>query len=157
MSLPRSFNPWPAGIVAAFVLFAVGLAVVIVLAFSRRTELVATDYYDQEIRYQTQIDKLQRTRGLVTPARIVAEPERRRIVIRLPPEHGRLEIAGRIHLYRPSAAGLDRHLELAPDSDGVQELGMESLQAGLWNVRVEWTAAGQAYAANQNVIVPPTP
>src|SRR5581483_8278656 len=123
-------NPWPAGIIAAFALFIAGTAGLVVLASSHRLDLVSADYYEQEIRFQNQIDRVARTRELAADATVNYDEASRTLTISLPHDAASGTIAGRIHLYRPSAAGLDCDLKLELNSDGVQALDASQLQRG---------------------------
>ena len=62
-------------------------------------------------------------------------------------------MTGRIELYRPSAAGMDRAVKLEPDANGVQRLDATGLAPGLWKVRVSWTLENQDYFLDQKVVV----
>jgi hypothetical protein len=153
MKETRRFNPWPAGIIAALVMFAGGLVMLIVVASSDPMQLVTRDYYAQELRYQDRIDELNRTKALANPVQIRWDRERRQIALLLPPDHARERPEGRVHLYRPSAAELDRHFPLATDGAGIQRIDGTVLQPGLWRVRVEWAVAGQRYLVEESVTV----
>lgn len=146
-------NLWPFGIIAAFAIFIAGTAGLIVFASSQNHDLVSDNYYEQELRYQKRIESLDRTARLGANASVVYDSSRRRIVISLPADQAVEALSGQIHLYRPSAAGLDRQFKLAPDNRGIQHLNAASLQPGLWQVRVSWTVAKQDYYLDQRVVV----
>jgi hypothetical protein len=146
-------NPWPLAIIAAFAVFIAGTVALIVLACSHRTDLVSRDYYEQELRYQGQIDRLDRTRRLQPPVSVAYDASQRQICLSLPPEHARREAKGRILLYRPSAAGLDRQIQLALDADGRQTVDVKDLRRGAWKVRVSWTVEGEEYFLDQSLLI----
>ncbi len=56
--IEESVAGWPGGF---FILFGGYIAGFIVFASRQKMDLVRNDYYDQEIRYQQQIDRVQRT------------------------------------------------------------------------------------------------
>ena len=150
-------NLWPIGIFAACALFVLGTATLIVVACSQNTDLVSPDYYEQELRFQGQIDRVARTRSSAPQASVAYDAAARSITVSLPPAQARPPVTGRIELYRPSAAGLDRTVKLEPDAHGVQRLDTAGLAPGLWKVRVSWTAAEQTYYLEHKVIVAPKP
>jgi nitrogen fixation protein FixH len=152
---PEVFNPWPAGIVAAFAVFITATVTLIVVATRNRMELVTPDYYEQEIRYQQQMDRLERTRALGSTVRLVHDPARNRLSIQLPSEHVGRSTAGRIHFYRPSAAGQDRQIEFQPDSTGEQSVDAGQFSPGLWKVRILWTVGNEEYFSDDTVVLPP--
>jgi hypothetical protein len=146
-------NPWPLGIVAAFAVFALGLVVMVGLSLSQRTDLVAHDYYEQEIRYQRQLDRVGHTRDLGAQASLEYDAAAQELRVAMPPAHAKAAPEGRIHLYRPSAAALDRHLPLVPDVQGVTRIGLSDLQPGPWDVQVSWTVDGHEYYLDRRVVV----
>ena len=157
MSTPtKSRNLWPASIVGFFILAVIFLGSFVVWAMRQREDLVSADYYEREVRYQGQLDSLNRSQSLAVQVVVTFDPARQAIVITLPP--GKREGAtGQVHLYRPSDARLDRELPLALNAEGVQQLDATALNGGLWKVRVKWTASGQEYFLDQPVIVTGAP
>jgi hypothetical protein len=155
MANPR--NPWPGGIVIAFVLFVLGTTGLIVLACTHQTELVRPDYYEQELRYQGQLERVNRTKSLGDQVSVAYDAPRGEVRIHIPADHARRAAQGQLHLYRPSAAGLDRRIDFRPDTNGVQTVDAAALRPGLWRVRVTWTAAGEEYFTDQGVVIQPKP
>jgi hypothetical protein len=149
----KSFNPWPAAIIAFFSV-AICCAVGFVIFCSRNSvDLVSADYYEQEIRHQDQMDRASRAASLQVPAQIKYDEASRNITVALPAEHASLPLTGWIQLYRPSAAGLDQKLPLQVNAAGAQAIDARALSAGLWHVRVTWTANGSEYFCDQKLIV----
>jgi nitrogen fixation protein FixH len=144
---------WPYGIIAAFAIFISGTIGLIVLACAHRTELVSADYYEQEIKFQNRLDQLRRTAELNVAGAIAYDVGQQRIRICLPTGQSREAVSGRIQLYRPSAAGLDRQVALAPDRQGVQIVEAKDLRPGLWKVRVSWTVGDSDFFIDQKIIV----
>jgi hypothetical protein len=151
MKHPRNF--WPLGIILAFVLFGLGTASLIVVACSQKIDLVSANYYEQEIKFQKQIDRVDRTRRLAAQPAVAYDRLRGVITISLPAEQARRLVNGRIQLYRPSTAGLDRELPLALNEQGFQSVDASSLRAGLWKVRISWMSDDQEYFVDQKVVV----
>lgn len=146
-------NFWPLGIVLAFGVFIAGTALLIALASSQKTDLVSADYYEREIRFQSQIDRVERTRALGSQVAVEYDSNSRRIRIAVPAAHARASLAGQIELYRPSAAGLDRKLNFKPDATGVQSLDAAQLAPGLWKVRVSWTVEDEDYFIDREFVI----
>jgi hypothetical protein len=148
---PASRNLWPYGIATCLVAFVAGLGVLITLALRQKDHLVAQDYYEQELRFQEQIDRRNRAEALPAPVRFEVDKGAGELRIRLPVEHARAGVAGRVGLFRPSDARLDRTLPLAVDAEGVQRVGLAGLAPGLWRVRVEWSCGGISYAVSERL------
>lgn len=156
MTPPRpTFNPWPLGLVLAFALFLGGTVALIVFSSQHRSDLVTPDYYEQEVRYQSQLDQLNRTQLFQAQIAVTFDAARHAIRIELPPAHARRSPNGTIHLYRPSAANLDRRVELRLDAEGTQWVDAADLRPGLWKVRVQWRVDGEDYFVDETLILPP--
>ena len=151
MELKR--NPWPLAIAATLLLFMAGTCALVVLACSHKVELVSANYYDQEIRYQDQIDRGDHTRQYAAGARIAYDAPANRITIALPSDQAGPAASGRIELYRPAASGLDRQARLDTNAGGVQSLDAAGMQPGLWKVRVYWTVDHRDYFLEQKVVI----
>ena len=150
MNQPRSL--WPYAIISAFAIFIAGTIGLIVLACSHKTDLVSADYYEQEIKFQNRLDQLRRTKELNTGV-VVYDASKQQITISLPGGQSHRAVSGRVQLYRPSAAGLDRQMALVPDSAGVQIVEARDLLPGLWKVRVSWTVGDNDYFADEKIVI----
>lgn len=145
-------NLWPVSIVAFFVVAIIFSAVFVTIAVRHRDDLVSVDYYEREVRFQKQLDTINRTQAVAAQAVVKFELKDQAIVIVLP-ETYTAGATGNIHLYRPSDAQLDRDLPLALAADGTQRVGTQKLAEGLWKVRVNWSSNGQDYFLDQPVLV----
>lgn len=152
MTKPK-FNPWPWAIIGVFAVFIPATAGLIILACRQPDHLVRADYYEQEIRYQGQMESRQRAQLLGAQASVGYDAARRSIRIALPREHARQNAQGTIHLYRPSEAGLDRHYRLELDQSGAQSLDTQALRPGLWIVRVAWKVGAEEFALDEKIVI----
>lgn len=141
-------SPWP---------WAIGLVMVSVLAgviaFSVRSirsgvDLVAPDYYAQEIRHQSRIEATQRALALGTNAVVAWEAGQLLVSIA-----GAAGATGTVTFYRPSDSTLDRQLPLALDGSGRQSSPV-TLASGLWRIRAAWYQAGQEYYLEHAIVAP---
>ena len=142
-------NLWPLGLGAVFVLFFAGMAGVVVIASTHREHLVSENYYEQELKFQSQIDGVRRAQ--TAGATIARDSAGGAIVISLPVGQLARKLSGTIELYRPADPKLDRQIALAPQSDGTQTVPVSSLAAGRWLVRVAWVADGKTYYMEQKI------
>jgi hypothetical protein len=151
MSKPTR-NLWPAAITGFFIVATIFIATFILWAVRQREDLVSADYYEREVRYQSQLDSMNRSQSVAAKTVVTFERDQPAIVINLP-EAKAPGATGNIHLYRPSDARLDRDVPLALAPDGKQRLDARPLRDGLWKVRVTWTVNGRDYFLDQPVIV----
>ena len=155
--MKTSRNLWPLCIIVTFVLFFAGTVGLIVMACSQKVDLVSPDYYEQELKFQGRIDRVERTRNAATQGSVAYDAANHCITVSLPAEQAHREVWGGIELYRPSAAGMDRAVRFQPDTNGVQRLDATGMAPGLWRVRVTWTAEKENYYLDQKVVVSSKP
>ncbi len=147
---PRSY--WPIGIIAFFALALVFLVTFVIWASHQREDLVAQNYYDNEVRFQKQLDQMNRTQRLESQVAVAYDAVLRNITVTLPAAQA-ANAVGQIKLYRPSDAALDRSVPLAVNRNGVQQLDAKSLPNGLWKIRVQWSVDGEEYFLDRSVVV----
>jgi len=152
MSSKPARNPWPIAITGFFVIAILFIITFIAFAMRQREDLVSADYYEREVRYQSQLDSMNRSQTLAAQAVVTFEPAQQVIVVTLPAAQTQ-GATGNIHLYRPSDARLDREVPLALNAEGIQRLNAKELRDGLWKVRVKWSVDGKDYFVDQPVIV----
>lgn len=152
---PRTFNPWPAGIVAWMILFVTATASLVTFTTRHHADLVSPDYYEREIRFQDQLHRTERASSPEAQPTIAWNKSTRALLVTLPAAHRTANATGSITLYRPSAARLDRTYPLHPDPDGLQQIAGEDLKPGLWKVQLDWTAHDTRFSANASIIVSP--
>lgn len=150
--LPKIKNPWPVGLILFFVVFTGYIVGFVIFASVQKMDLVRDDYYDQEIRFQKQIDRVQRSAPVLADADINYDRAGDVVTVRLP-SIKQNDIAGTVSFYRPSDAGLDTNVKLELDGVGHQSVCVRSFSAGLWKVRVQWKMSGQEYFYEKAIVI----
>jgi hypothetical protein len=150
-----SFSLWPYAIIAWFVFFGGSAAAFVAFALRHPMDLVRPDYYEQELRYQDQIEREQRTARLGRPVRIAYDPAMRRLHLQLPAPAGATAATGVIHCYRPANAAEDRRVELQLDSRGRQWIDVSTMSGGLWRIRLHWVMDGEEFSWEESVVLTP--
>jgi nitrogen fixation protein FixH len=141
-------NPWPYAIVAYFVIFIAAIIIWVAFAARNDPQLVRNDYYEQELKFQTEIDG--QSRAARVNVSIAYDPTKQIVTVGVPSS----ATSGSIYFYRPSNAKLDREIALALN-DGSQSIDVRSFESGLWKLRVRWTAGGAEYHHNATIILTP--
>jgi hypothetical protein len=148
----KTQNPWPVGLVLFFIVFTAYIIGFVIFASRQKMDLVREDYYDQEIRFQQQIDRVQRSTPVLADAAIDYDRAGDLVTVSLPAV-SQNDISGTVSFYRPSDAGLDTNVKLGLDQAGRQSLNVRSLRAGLWKVRIQWKASGQEYFFEKPIVI----
>lgn len=149
------FNPWPWSLMAFFAVLLSTIAGFVVFAVRQNQELVRPDYYEQELRHEAQMDRVQRTRALGGQVSLGFTDGI--LSVALPVSHAARGVTGTVRLYRPSDARLDREMTLAPDASGHQTLDVRPIQSGLWKAAVQWTVGGVEYFHEAPIVIAGTP
>lgn len=138
-------NPWPYAIVLYFIVFISGLAAWIIFAVRNDHELVRKDYYEQELKFQSELNGV--ARAAATGVNVSYNSAKQILTVSLPVDNP----TGRLKFYRPSNAHLDQEIPLAL-KDGVQSIDVRSFESGLWKIRLTWTANGAEYQHDKTLI-----
>lgn len=149
--MKKQFNPWPYGIVLFFVILICSLAAVVVIASTHRDMMVSENYYEQELKFQDQINSVARAQK--SGAKIQMDASNGKLLVALPAEQVAQKFSGKIEFYRPSGSALDREISLLPSADGTQAVDVSKFAAGLWQVRLKWNAGGQDYFLEQKITI----
>jgi nitrogen fixation protein FixH len=148
------WDPWPVSIIAFFTVAIIGCGTFIGFCSRHPADLISPNYYEEEVRYQGQIDRLQHTQQRAALATVTYDAGSKLISVFLPPDHAGARPSGQIQLYRPSAVNLDRHLKLELNPGGLQTIDAATLLPGLWKVRVSWSVESRDYFIDQKIVVP---
>jgi hypothetical protein len=149
MKSPR--NPWPYGILAAFGLFFAGMAAAVTIALTHGESLVSPDYYEQELKFQNQIEAAAHAEQSGASVRLDAASGK--MVVTVPVGHLHENFSGKISFYRANAPELDQDFALKPNADGTQSFDATKFASGLWRVRVSWNAGGRDYFLERKLTI----
>lgn len=132
---------WGKWIVVAFVFFALFIGVLVVISMRQDVDLVANDYYQQELVYQDQINRLTNTNALKSKPTLEVL-DGKYLTIYFP--NMNVE-QGNVHLFRPSNSQMDQKFALRSSADSVQQFQLKALEKGMYKVKLEWTMSGKEY------------
>jgi hypothetical protein len=133
---------WGTGIFLVIVLFVAGMATMVTIVQKWvHIDLVAKDYYEQEIAYQGEIDRQQR--GISKAERpdiMVDTTSGGHVRVRFPEGKSVSEVV--LELTKPDDASLDQNRSLTPNV--VSALALP--KSGAWKMHLTWKSAGESCA-----------
>lgn len=134
---------WGYGIAAVYTTFALATLSFVAFTMTQKVELVAPDYYAQEVAYEKQIQRLRQAQdeGHQITCELTADGQS--IRLQMPPHM--VAAQGTILLYRPSASALDREVKLNLERDGRQMISTAQLSKGAWRVKLTWSHEGREF------------
>jgi len=113
-------------------------------------ELVTDGYYEQELRYQEEIDALKATERDDHQLLISRPNSGGGLLVHFPEHLDHHKINGILSLYRPSDRQLDSDLEL--DLSNSSMLIPDSrLLDGRWDIKVKWEYQGTMYQYKETI------
>lgn len=136
---------WGTAIVIAFVCF-ISFIMYFVINMSTNKkydhDLVVEDYYQQELKYQNDINKEKNSKTLATNVSWKKTDDG--ILIRFPESLDINKIKGKVFLYRPSNKQLDFEIPISLSNHNLL-IPDKSLLDGRWNIKVYWSYNDEDY------------
>jgi hypothetical protein len=146
----KHFN-WGHGIVAAFVVFAIGTFIMVYIAMTTKVDMVTDDYYEKELKYQQQIDMETRSKDEGKKLQIGFASDA--IIVQYPAIGDRSQYRGTIHLFRPSDRSRDMIVNIEIDSTYIQRIPASAMIKGFWRMKITWSVGADEYYHEQPVML----
>jgi hypothetical protein len=141
---------WGTAIVIVFILFAGMLTYVMIQSAQNRSDLVAEDYYEQEINYDARIESK-------TNAKALGEIQTTRLdnnlLITFPATLPSTGINGDMHFYKPNNASLDFEVPISIDENNAMMVDLTNVIKGKWVLKIELISAGKTYYWEQQISI----
>lgn len=153
MSEKVKTSRWGVGIFVLYGVFVVAVVAMVLFVSLQEIQLVAPDYYREELAYQQQIERIKRTQVLTSAVSFDYNRAAGLITVAFPPEVERSRLGGEIALIRPSDADLDRVVSILPDSTGRQTIDVSGMVKGLWRLKAVWKIDGDEYYNEDMVVI----
>ena len=126
------------------------IAMFVYRAMKQDVDLVSKDYYEQEIKYQDQIERVKRTQAL-GDVMLDYKAEEQTILLQMPATYRDMSLSGTVTLFRPSDDKLDKQLPLQLGRDQSQLIDVADLESGIWKVRVNFSANDEDYYSEKTI------
>lgn len=149
----KKTNRWGVGIAAVYGAFALGTIVMVLFATTQNIDLVARDYYDREIKYQDQIERLKRTAASSHVIKAAYDSRQQAIIIDYPDSVAAARLSGLITLFRPALASHDREVPIQISPEHNQAIDCAKFARGLWKVKIDWRIDAEEYYTEESIYV----
>lgn len=133
-----------------FVSFIIGLVVFAVSLDD--IQLVSENYYEKEILYQDEINKMQNVQTHYGKVIWFNDAEQN---LTLSFQSNTLEGVpeGQIQLFRPSDSRKDLQMAIQTNAEFHQNINTAHLDKGLWKVKIDWSHSGKDFFEEQSIII----
>jgi len=111
-------------------------------------DLVTTDYYAKELKYQDRIDETTRANELSAPLqyRVIDN----QLTIAFPADFSGKALTGEAVLYCPSDEGSDKRQSFSVENSTVV-IPLSDMRKGYYEIQVSWKSGGIAYYAEKKM------
>jgi nitrogen fixation protein FixH len=139
------------GIVTIIILSILGLIILIIFSGKMKFGMVNANYYEKDLQYQDQINRIKRTADLKESVQI--EIVGTNISINFPELFEYKSVTGEIKLYRPSDPSMDRNLIISLDTNGQQLIKTDNLKSGAWKIQITWYYDDLGYYTEKGIFI----
>ena len=142
---------WGNRLLLVFIVFGLGMGYLAYRSTTTNFDLVETDYYATELRYQQEIDASKRAGALSQPVNI--EQAASGVMIQFPAEMKNKKLEGTILFYCAYDRKSDRSFPVQPDTAGSQLIPAEKLPSGHFFVKINWKEGETKYYMEKQISV----
>jgi hypothetical protein len=138
---------WSKGILFSFIFFAVFIIVLVVVCVRQEVSLVSKEYYQEEITYQDQIERMRNTMTLEQKP-VISVNDR---FVQVDYNNFTQIEKGRLDLFCPSNLHFDKSFQL--NNQAIQKFEIGSIQKGMYRARLLWTMNGKEFFLEQVITI----
>ncbi len=133
---------WGTKILIVYVVFISGILLMVFKSSMQKTDLVTTDYYDKELKYQDKIDEMNRVAALSDSVGYVIKDNS--LMIKFPKDFAGKKLVGEAVLYCPSDEQKDIKKQFSLQDESLQLL-MPAASSKIYELQLSWKDANVTY------------
>jgi hypothetical protein len=142
---------WGTGIAIVYGIFVVLMVGFVIKSRDIDHSLVMDNYYEEDLAYQSHLNKVANTQGLTADVSIIADATADALTLRFPEQLG--HVTGEIWFYRADDTSRDIHMPIVTDRLNAMEVVTKDLVDGKWKVKVDWQSGGIGYYSEQEIYI----
>ena len=141
---------WGYKILFVYLAFVGGIVWMVFKSSNQKVDLVTTDYYAKELKYQDRIDAVKRTAALSAPLKY--EIINSKMIISFPKEFAEQKINVSVLLYCPSDETKDIKQELVT-TNGTVSATIPAGNKGAYELQVSWKAGDKEFYFENKLVL----
>ena len=141
---------WGYKITIFYILFVVGIVYLVVQASRQQVDLVTTDYYSEEVKYQDRIDETKNAQSLSAPIKTTITQGV--LTLEFPAELSGKEIKGDVLIYCPSDQKKDLSRNIVTENN-LMKISLPEQNKGFHKIKVKFNADGINYYFEKNLTI----
>ena len=134
---------WGTGIAIFMAVYMLGIIGVVIFSFQSEVNLVTKDYYQQELEYEDQIQRINNANRLAIKPTIELNSAAEAVLLTFPPALDPDQ--GSVLFFRPSDFTQDKNYKLSLDVQNTQVFDFANMAAGMWKVKLFWEEGDKSY------------
>jgi hypothetical protein len=140
---------WGKWIFVSFLLFAGLMATIVTISMKQDVNLVSSQYYQDDLDFQQQLDRKNNTAALEHQPEITLSEQQLSVSFS---ENTSIE-SGVIKLFRPSTDKLDQNFVLQASTASTQVFTLNPLDKGAYRVKMTWKMDNKEYYLEKFVVI----
>ncbi len=142
---------WGIRITVVYTGFVILISSLVFISSTNKSELVAKDYYAQELKYQDRIDAIENEKQLKVS--VECELNTDKITITYPHTEVGKTFNGEILFFRPSDSSKDLRIKLKFDENGRQIIQKTKLTKGIYKMCITWNNNNKTFYKEQIITI----
>jgi len=142
---------WGTGIAIFYTSFVVVMVLFVIKAKHMEHSLVVENYYEKDLDYQTHLNKVANSKALAVDLAITQNRKQDLVKFQFPT--GLRHLSGTILFFRPSDISKDFEVSVETDEENALVVKTDVLLPGLWRIKVNWAAGGQAFYKEEKITI----
>jgi len=130
---------WGKGIILSFVLFIGVIFTMVYISVNTEFSLVSDNYYEQEIAYEDQLDRIRNFNALDVQPDFSFDRKNKRISLAFDEALASQIKEGTVTFFRASNARYDKELPLKLGADDRFTVDLSNLLKGAWTLKLLWS------------------
>lgn len=142
---------WGYRVIIIICVFVIGVLSMVFISMKQTNEVIDSDYYEREMKYQTVIDGKLNLQKLNDSVSVFSDSSMVHISF---PESTITKLdSGVIEFLKMSDSRKDKSIKMKPETGSRYELPLSLFVSGVYKLRVEWSNDGINYYQEQDVTV----
>jgi hypothetical protein len=141
---------WGYKILVVYGIFVAGILFMVFRSSGEKTDLVTTDYYAKELKYQDKIDEMNRVSALSEELRY--EIKDNQLMLYFPKDFAGQKITGTAELYCPSDEDKDVKKDFSVQ-DAAAQMTIKAANKGQHELHISWQVNGVTYYFEKKIFI----
>ncbi len=142
---------WGIRITIVYTGFVILISSLVFISSTNKSELVAKDYYAQELKYQDRIDAIENEKQLKISVECKLDADK--ITLTYPQIEFSKTFNGEILFFRPSDSSKDLKIKLKFDENGRQIIQKTKLTKGIYKMCITWNNNNKTFYKEQIITI----